>query len=111
MGPGPLVEQLASLAGVSPTLVRIQPESVIQFRMTGGRIYHQGLTLEFPNVTVQTYGSVGLDESLKLMMETSVPLRWLPDNAVTENIKQQKLQIPIGGTLKSPRLDLAELAR
>ncbi len=111
MGPGPLVEQLASLAGVSPTLVRIQPESVIQFRMTGGRIYHQGLTLEFPNVTVQTYGSVGLDESLKLMVETSVPLRWLPDNAVTENIKQQKLQIPIGGTLKSPRLDLAELAR
>ena len=98
-------------AGHSPALVRIQPESVIQFRMTGGRIYHQGLALEFPDVTMRTYGSVGLDESLKLMVETSVPLKWLPSNAVTDAIKNQKMQIPVGGTLKSPRLDLAELAR
>ena len=111
VSPGPLVQQLASLLTTSPTLVRIQPESVIQFRMTGGRIYHQGLALEFPEVTMQTYGSVGLDESLKLMVETSVPMKWLPGNAVTDVIKKQKLQIPVGGTLKSPQLDLGELAR
>ena len=111
MGPGPLVQQLASLLAAPPALVRIPPESVIQFRMTGGRIYHQGLTLEFPNVTVQTYGSVGLDESLKLMVETSVPLTWLPSNAVTDALRMQKMQIPMGGTLRSPSIDLAELAR
>ena len=111
VSPGPLVQQLASLSAASPSLVRIPPESVIQFRMTGGRIYHQGLTLEFPELTVRTYGSVGLDDSLKLMIETSVPLAWLPSNAVTDAIKKQKMQIPMGGTLKSPRLDLAELAR
>ena len=111
MSAGPLVQQLALLVGTSPSLVRIQPESVIQFRMTGGRIYHQGLVLEFPDVTVQTYGSVGLDESMKLMIGTSIPLRWLPSNSVTDAIRRQKVQLPVGGTLKSPRLDLAELAQ
>ena len=101
---------LRSLAA-SPSLVHIPPESVIQFRMTGGRIYHQGLALEFPDVTMRTYGSVGLDDSLKLMVETSVPLNWLPSNAVTDAIRKQKMQIPVGGTLKSPQLDLGELAR
>jgi hypothetical protein len=111
VSPGPLVEQLTSLLAASPALVRIQPESVIQFRMTGGRIYHQGLALEFPNVTMRTYGSAGLDDSLKLMVETSVPLTWLPSNVVTDAIKKQKMQIPVSGTLQSPHLDLGELAR
>jgi translocation and assembly module TamB len=111
MSPGPVVQQLASLLVTNPALVRIQPESVIQFRMTGGRIYHQGLAMEFPELTVRTYGSVGLDDSLKLMIETSIPLAWLPSNAVTDAIKKQKMQIPMDGTLKSPKLDLAELAR
>ena len=48
---------------------------------------------------------------MKLMVETSVPLHWLPSNAVTDAIRKQKMQIPVGGTLKSPQLDLAELAR
>jgi hypothetical protein len=30
---------------------------------------------------------------------------------VTDAIKKQKVQIPVGGTLKSPQLDRAELAR
>ncbi len=65
MNPGPLVEQLASLVSASPSLVSIEPESVILFRMTGGRIYHQGLALQFPDVTMRTYGSVGLDDTLE----------------------------------------------
>ena len=109
MNPGPLVEQLASLVSASPSLVSIEPESVILFRMTGGRIYHQGLALQFPDVTMRTYGSVGLDDTLKLMVETSVPLTWLPSNSVTDAIRKQKMQIPLGGTLKSPQLDRAEL--
>ena len=111
MTPGPLVEQLAMLLSAKPALVRIPPESVILFRMMGGRIYHQGLVLEFPELTMRTYGSVGLDDSLKLMVETSVPLTWLPQGAVTDAIRKQKMQIPIGGTLGAPRLDVAELAR
>jgi hypothetical protein len=111
MSPGPLVRELTSLMATPPSLVRIQPESEILFRMTGGRIYHQGLTLEFPELTMRTYGSVGLDDSLKLMVETSVPLAWLPSNAVTDAIRKQKMQVPLGGTLRAPQLDRVELAR
>ena len=111
MNPGPLLRQMASVAAVSPSLVHIEPESVILFRMTAGRIYHQGLALQFPELTMRTFGSVGLDDSLKLMVETSVPLAWLPSNAVTEAIRKRKMQIPVGGTLKSPQLDRDEFAR
>jgi hypothetical protein len=45
------------------------------------------------------------------MVETSIPLAWLPKNATTDAIRQQKMQIPVGGTLQSPHLDVAELAR
>jgi len=111
MTPGPVLKHLATTLAANPKLVAIPAGSVIQFRMTGGRIYHQGLTLECPELTVRTYGSVGLDESLKLMIETSVPLAWLPNNTVTDAVKKQKMQIPMGGTLKSPQLDVVELAR
>jgi len=111
MSPGPMVQQLATLLSATPSLVRIPPESVILFRMTGGRVYHQGLVMEFPELTMRTYGSVGLDDSLKVMVETSVPLAWLPSNSVTDAIRKQKMQIPVGGTLKSPQVDFGELAR
>ena len=111
MVPGPIVQQLTPFLSSPPSLVHIPSETVILFRMTGGRIYHQGLVLEFPELTMRTYGSVGLDDSLKLMVETSVPLAWLPRSAVTDAIQKQKMQIPVGGTLQSPQLDVAELAR
>ncbi len=110
VAPGAMVQQLTPFLSAPPSLVRIPPETVILFRMTGGRIYHQGLVMQFPELTMRTYGSVGLDDSVKLMVETSVPLAWLPPSAVTDAIKKQKMQVPIGGTLDSPRLDLAELA-
>ena len=78
MVPGPIVQQLTPFLTSPPSLVHIPSETVILFRMTGGRIYHQGLVLEFPSSTMRTYGSVGLDDSLKLMVGTSVPLAWLP---------------------------------
>ncbi len=111
MTPGPMVQQLTPMLSTSPALVRIPPETVIQFRMTDGRIYHQGLTLAFPEGQIQTFGSVGLDDSLKMMVEFSVPLAWLPKSAVTDAISKQKLQVPMGGTLDAPRIDVVELAR
>jgi hypothetical protein len=111
MTAGPMVRQLTPFLTSPPSLVRIPADTVVLFRMTGGRIYHQGLVLEFPELTVRTFGSVGLDDTLKLMVETSVPLGWLPKSGATDAIRKQKMQIPLGGTLDSPQLDLAELAR
>ena len=111
MEPGPIVQQLTPMLSSPPALVRIPEGTIIQFRMTDGRIYHQGLVLAFPEGQVRTFGSVGLDDTLKIMVEFSVPLSWLPKNAVTDAIRKQKLQVPMGGTLDAPRIDVAELAR
>jgi hypothetical protein len=111
MTPGPIVEQLTPMLSTPPTLVHIPPETVIDFRMTEGRIYHKGLVLALPEGQVSTFGSVGLDDSVKIMVEFSVPLSWLPKSAVTDAIRKQKLQVPMGGTLDAPRIDFAELAR
>jgi hypothetical protein len=111
MTPGPIVQQLTPMLSTPPAFVSIPRDTVIQFRMTEGRIYHQGLVLAFPEGQVRTFGSVGLDDSLKIMVEFSVPLSWLPKNTVTDAISKQKLQVPMGGTLDAPRIDFAELAR
>ena len=112
MTPGPIVQQLTPMLSSPPALVRIPEGTVIQFRMTDGRIYHQGLTLAFPEGQIQTFGSVGLDDTVKIMVEFSVPLAWLPKSAVTDAIRSQKLRVPMGGTLDAPRIDVAaELRR
>jgi hypothetical protein len=76
IGPGPLIQQLTSLlAREAPADLR--HESVVPFRMADGRIYHEGLELAFPDLTVRTHGSVGLDQSVSIVAEMPVPPKWL----------------------------------
>lgn len=111
VGPGPLLQQLSMLMNSQPTMARIKRESVVTFRMVGGRMYHQGLELEFPDMVIRTYGSVGFDESLAMMTEMTVPPRWLAGTPVGEAVKNQVIHIPIAGTLNRPQIDQSEIGR
>jgi hypothetical protein len=105
VGPGPLVRQFAVLLG-RETPAKLRQESIVQFRMVGGRIYHQGLELVFPEFTVRTHGSVGLDQTIAIMAEMPVPPKWLEKTPmISQALHNQTLQIPIGGTLSKPQLD------
>ncbi len=104
IGTSPLVQELALLWNRSTT-VRLQQESDIQFRMVDGRIYHRDLALVFPDATIRTYGSVGLDESLAIMAEMPVPPKWIGNNRLGEALRNQTIRVPIGGTLSQPKLD------
>ena len=85
------------------------------FRMVGGRVYHQGLELIFPEFTVRTHGSVGLDQTMNLMAEMPVPPKWLANTPrLAESFRNQTISVPIAGTLSQPRLDqkaMADLSR
>ncbi|HEY1601678.1 MAG TPA: hypothetical protein VGG64_18905 [Pirellulales bacterium] len=107
--PGPLVQELSVLLG-SPSTVRLAQNSKIDFKMVQGRVYHRGLELQFPEVTVRTYGSVGLDQTLAIMAEMNVPTAWIRDSALRENLKNQTIQVPIAGTLARPEIDRQKLA-
>lgn len=108
IGPGPLVQELAVVLGrASPA--QLNRESVIPFRLVDGRVYHENLELVFPDVTIRTYGSVGLDKTLALMAEMPVPPKWIGNNPLGTALKNQTLRLPINGTLSKPAIDRAVL--
>lgn len=110
VGPGPLVRELAVLLGrESPAVLR--RESQVQFRMVEGRVYHQGMELVFPELTIRTYGSVGFDQTLSLMAEMPVPPSLLGNRMLDSALRNRIVRLPIGGTLSKPRIDRQELER
>jgi translocation and assembly module TamB len=107
VGPGPLSSELTVfLARQAPT--KFRPESVVSFQMLNGRIYHQGLELMFPDISIRTSGSVGLkDETLDIAAEMPVPPKWLVGNtAISQAMQNQVIRVPIAGTLAKPRVDM-----
>ncbi len=110
VGPGPLIRELAVLLEREAP-AQLRRESVVPFRMAAGRVYHEDLELIFPDVTIRTQGSVGIDQSLSMVASLPIPPKWLTNDALRSAFQDQELRIPIGGTLFSPRLDRRELER
>ncbi len=114
VGPGPLVRELALVLGYESP-VEIARDSVVTFRMVEGRVYHRDLELVFPDLTVKTYGSVGIgpaDRSLAMMAEMPIPPKLLGRHAALDSaLRNQTIRLPIGGTLDKPRIDSRELER
>ncbi|MGD0519332.1 MAG: hypothetical protein ABSA26_17480, partial [Thermoguttaceae bacterium] len=108
IGPGPLIRELAVLMG-RETPAKLRREGVVPFQMANGRIYHKDLELIFPDFTIRTYGSVGLDQTLAIMTEMPVPPKWLENNPLAASLKNQTIRIPIAGTLQKPQLDQAAM--
>jgi len=110
VGPGPLVRELAILLNHAAP-AKLSKESRVTFRMVEGRVYHRDLVMEFPDLTVRTYGSVGLDRTLAIMAEMPVPPKWVGDDSLGRAVKNRTIRLPIGGTLDAPRIDRRELDR
>ncbi len=104
IGPGPLIRELAILMD-RETPAKLRREGVVPFRMVDGRIYHQDLELIFPDFTIRTSGSVGLDQTLKIMAEMPVPPKWLENNPAAAALRNQTIRLPIAGTLQKPQID------
>jgi hypothetical protein len=113
VGPGFLIQELAQLFGRTTPAYLIQ-ESTIPFRMTKGRIYHQQMDLVFNEVKLRTYGSVGLDQSLAMMIEMPIPPKWQTGKILGSALKDQTIKLQIGGYLRQPKIDrtgLDQIAR
>lgn len=121
VGPGPLAEQFLSLfttlAEKVGVAVNVQPQSrltlardsTVEFRVVGGKVYHRGLRIELPRLTVETYGAVGFDQSLEMMAEIRLTDPKLLQGQLASLLASQPLQLPIGGTLKKPVVDTRQL--
>lgn len=89
------------------------PAQGIPFRLAGRRIFHESATFSIGEATVQSTGSVGLDESIDLVLQVPIQDDWIRDQKLLAGLKGKSLRIPVRGTLTRPQIDsrvLTELA-
>ncbi len=81
----------------------------MQFELSNGRVIHEGLVFGLPDLApdlqIRSHGSVGLDESLDMLVEIDLPLERLGSGPLAKVLGQQTLKIPIVGTLSEPRVE------
>jgi hypothetical protein len=100
----PMIQELATLLR-APTQATLGAEAVVPLRFVNGRVYHRDLKLIFPELTITTQGSVGLDGSLDLLAEMPVPPKWLAGKSLGSASIKPVVRLPIRGTLSSPKID------
>ena len=119
--PGPTVAQWISLVRqiegaardgvqgvVAPgetTLVSIENQA-IDFQLVDGRVYHRGLEFNVGDAVVQSTGSVGVDETLDLVLSVPILDEWIDRRpTLLGRLRGQSLQIPVRGTFSRPQVD------
>ena len=91
------------------TLLSIQDQQV-NFRVVDGRVYHQGMQFQVGDVVMRTEGSVGLDETVALVVHVPIQDKWIEGQALLVGLKGQSLTIPISGTLRNRKMDQSAVA-
>lgn len=94
-----------------PARLRLKRDSQVNFRVASGYVYHENVVLEFQDFMVKTRGAVGFDQSLSLVAEVPIRDEWLRSERLREAFAGKTLQLPVGGTLSRPKLDLRSLER
>jgi hypothetical protein len=124
LGAGPLVQPIMAIVdqvqgiaqiaggrglGNSPGL-KISSQEV-PFALQNGRVHHANLGFYAGEVILSTSGSVGLDETLDLVLQVKMPDRWFENRGpVLSSLKGESINIAIAGTLDRPQVDPRPLA-
>lgn len=124
LGAGPLVqpimnlvEQVQGIAGIAggrplanDLRLDLQPQQVA-YELRDGRVYHSNLSFKAGEVTLTSSGSVGLDDSLDMKLQITMPDRWFENRGpVLSSLQGEVIEVGIGGTLDRPRVDPRPLA-
>jgi hypothetical protein len=92
------------------TLLTIQNEDV-NFALQDGRVYHDDFGFYVKEMRVSTTGSVGLDQSLDLLLNMELPDAWFRNaGPILQSLRGEKIQLVVAGTLDKPAIDGRPLA-
>lgn len=127
VAPGPVARQVIELGRRIEAMVKARSgglgsratahpllhvhDNDVEFRVQAGRVYHRGLTFRVGDAVFVTHGSVGLDESLAVMVETQIADAWVRNDPVLQYLQGQTIRIPVHGTLSRPVVDQRSLAQ
>ena len=81
------------------------PEQQVPFKLANGRVHHEGLTLVSKEFTLKTRGSVGIDETLEMIIDVPIRDEWVNSNKFLASLRGKSLSIPVRGTLARPQID------
>jgi hypothetical protein len=62
------------------------------------------------DIVMRSQGSVGLDETLSLVLQVPIQDSWIASQPLLAGLKGQSLQVPIAGTLTRPQMDQRAIA-
>ncbi len=122
--PGPFANQIIGLVSVIEGIVSggrnvsaaagdvwiTMPEQEIAFHLTNGRMHHASLEFHTGPVIIRSTGSVGLDETLDLMIAVTLPDEWLKRPLLSDLFEGEIIRIPVVGTFDRPQFDRRGLA-
>jgi translocation and assembly module TamB len=91
------------------TLLSIRDQQV-NFRVVDGRVHHQNMEFQVGDIVMRSQGSVGLDETLAIMLQVPIQDSWIASQPLLSGLKGQSLQVPISGTLTRPQVDQRAIA-
>ncbi len=81
-------------------------DRAVPFQMVEGRVYHRGLEFDVGDAVVSSEGSVGIDETIDLLLTVPIQDEWLRKNAsLLGGLRGQTVRFPIRGTLSQPKVD------
>lgn len=113
----PLINNIAKfVAGLlrveMPRHIRIADEATVRFELRDGRVFHEGLAFGLPEVSpdlvIRTSGTVGLDETVDLLVEIPLPLNLLTDGPIARRLSERPLTLRVSGTLADPKVRLPD---
>jgi hypothetical protein len=90
--------------GEKRVLLRVRPDPV-RVRLTGRRLWHEGLVCDAGAWTVASGGSVGADGSLSMVVEVALRGDLAGQAPVIAQIMRTPLAIPLTGTVDRPTFD------
>ena len=80
-------------------------ERTIDVQVVDGRVYHRNLEFLVDDVPVRSYGSVGFDQTIALVIEVPVQAKWVGGTPALQPLIGQIIEIPVSGTFTQWKVD------
>lgn len=113
--PGPMIDDIVTMVtslpilngqgGAGDTILLKMDEQSVDYQVVEGRVYHAGFRFNVGTLNFSSSGSVGLDETLDVVVSMEFPEKLVNRGPVLQSLKDETLDFHLTGTLEEPIID------